>query len=309
VAIGRRCIFGTEACRGAHHRDELGSVKRREPGREHPAATALLAAGLGFAALATGCSHQLATARASVGSCTQFGIAAIRHHVTVTALPPACRGLTRAEVNFAVGTALRSAAGGAGGKAGQHRRIAAASPYLEHLVTTVLPQRSPLQVPAAATSQASPVTLGLIALCTWLITLGIGLWMMSRWILRRRVPHARVGRLRRPPALNAAHLVLASTSLVIWIVYLATRVTGLAWGACALLLVVAGLGMTLVFLPPSASSADSGTAYALPAGTADDRARDDSSRRPRPPVFAVGAHIAFATATILLAVLTAIGVG
>jgi hypothetical protein len=109
--------------------------------------------------------------------------------------------------------------------------------------------------------------------------------------------------------LNAAHLVLASTSLLIWIAYLATGVTGLAWAACVLLPLVAGLGMVLVFLPPSARPADSRTAHALPAGTAGDRARGDSSRSPRTPVFAVGAHIVFATATILFAVLTAIGLG
>jgi hypothetical protein len=277
-------------------------------GRGHLAGTVLLAAGLALAVLAAGCSRQPATARASVGSCTQFGIAAIRHHVTVTTLPPECRGLTRAQVNFAVGSALRLVAGGVRGKARQRKRVGAASHYLEHLVTTVPVQRSGTPPPAATAGQASPVTLGRFALGTWLITLALGLWMMSRWILRRRLPHTRAGRLRRPPALNAAHLALASTGLVIWIVYLATRVTGLAWAACVLLLPVAGLGMGLVFVPPSVSPADSAAAQALSAAAAGDRAGGDSSRSGRPPVFAVAAHIAFATATILLAVLTAIGV-
>ena len=282
-------------------------MRGRIPGREYRAATTLAAAALVLAALAAGCSRRPAAAGASVGSCTQFGIAAIRHHVTVTTLPPACRGLTRAEVNYAVGTALRSAAGGVGGKAGARKRIAAESHFLAHLLTTVPPQRSQPPVPAAATSQASPGTLGLIALGTWLVTLALGLSMMARWIFRRRLPHARVGRLRRPPALNAAHLTLASTSLLIWIVYLATGVTGLAWAACALLPLVVGLGMTLVFLLPSVRVTDSATAYALSARTTDDRTPNDSPRSSRPPVFAVGAHIAFATATVLLAVLTAIG--
>jgi hypothetical protein len=289
----------------------------------------LLAGGLVLAALATGCSRQPATAGASVASCTQFGIAAIRHHTTVTALPPACRGLTRAQVNFAVGAALREAAGGGGGRRHQRARIGAVSRYLEHLVSTVPRQPSRPPPPTPATKQASPLTLGLVALCTWLITVALGLWMMARWIIRRgprsaspdpaappsaspdpaAPPHGRAGRLRRPPALNAAHLVLASTSLLIWIVYLATRLTGVAWAACALLPLVAGLGMMLVFLPPSASSPDSPAAAVSSAGTAGDRARDDSPRRPRPPVLAVAAHIAFATATILFAVLTAIGIG
>jgi hypothetical protein len=248
-----------------------------------------------------------------VESCVQFGIAAIRHHVTVTSLPPACRGLTRAQVNFAVGTALHSAASGAGGKVRQRERIAKVSHFLEDLVAAVPPQRSEPQAPAPAArqasqaSQASQVTLGLIALCAWLITVALGLWMMTRWILRSRLRHTPAGRLRRPPALNLAHLGLAGTSLLTWIAYLATGVTGLAWTACALLPLVAGLGMTLVFLPPSASSADSAAAQALRTATASDPARGESSRGRSRPAFTVGAHIIFATATILFAVLAVTG--
>jgi hypothetical protein len=65
--------------------------------------------------------------------------------------------------------------------------------------------------------------------------------------------------------------------------------------------------MLLVFLPPSPGPADGPAAP--PAGTAGDPIQGGSPRSPRPPVFAVAAHIAFATATILFAVLTAIGVG
>lgn len=269
-------------------------------GRRNPA-TAFLAAGLVLAALAAaGCSSQPETPRASVESCIQFGIAAIRHHVTVTSLPPACQGLTRAQVDFAVGSALHSAAIGARGKVAQRERIAEASHFLEHLVATVPPRRGGPQLAAPASPQASRTTLGLIALCTWLITVFLGLWMMTRWIVRRRARHTPAGRFR-PPALNLAHLGLASASLLIWIAYLATGVIGLAWTACALLPVVTGLGMTLVFLPPPLSRADS--------AAASDPARGVSSRGRRAPVFTVGAHIVFATATILFAFLTAIGIG
>lgn len=277
-------------------------MRRRIPGWRKPTATALLAAGLVLAALAAaGCSRQPATPRASVESCVQFGVAAIRHHVTVTSLPPACQGLTRAQVNFAVGSALHSVAIGAGGKVRQRQRIAEVSHFLEHLAATVPPQRSEPQVPAPAARQVSRTTLGLIALCAWLITVALGLWMMTRWILRSRARHPSAGRLRRPPALNVAHLGLAVASLLAWIIYLVTGVIGLAWTACALLPLVIGLGMTLVFLPSSASSADS-------AG-ASDSARSDSPGGRRRPAFIVGVHIAAATATILFAVLTVIGAG
>jgi hypothetical protein len=277
-------------------------------GRGKPAAAAFLAAGLVLTVLAAGCSGQSATSRVSVESCVQFGIAAIKHHVTVTSLPPACQGLSPAQVDFAVGSALHSAAIGAHGKVRQRERIAKASHYLEHLVVSVPAQRGKPQVLAQAAPQVSRTTLGLIALFTWLITVALGLRMMIRWILRGRARHTPVGRLRRPPAVDLAHLGFASASLLTWIVYLATGVIGLAWTASALLPLVAGLGMTLVFSPPSVSPADSGAAPVIPAATASDPARGESHGR-RPPVVTVGAHIIFATATILFALLTAIGVG
>jgi len=244
-----------------------------------------------------------------VESCVQFGIAAIKHHVTVTSLPPACQGLSAAQVDFAVGSALHSAAIGAHGKVRQRERIGKASHYLEHLVVSVPAQRSKPQVLAPAAPQISRTTLGLIALFTWLITVALGLWMMIGWILRGRARHAPGGRLRRPPAVDLAHLGFASASLLTWIVYLATGVIGLAWTASALLPLVAGLGMTLVFSPPSVSAADSGAAQVISAATATDPARGGSSHGRRPPAVTVGAHIIFATATILFALLTAIGVG
>ena len=225
-------------------------------------------------------------------SCVQSGIAAIRHHVTVTSPPPACRGLTAAQIDFAAGVALRSAAAGVRTKARQRERIAAASHFLAHMFVAVPAQRSEPQVSAPAARWISRTTLGLAALCTWLVTIALGLGMMARGILRSRARHAPGSRLRRPPALNFAHLGLASASLLIWIAYLTTGMTWLAWTANALLPLVAGLGMTLVFVPLSASPADSATARSRP-----------------PPVFATGAHVIFATATILFAVLAAIGTG
>jgi hypothetical protein len=257
-------------------------------------------AGVVLAALAAaGCSRQPGTApQASVAACTEFGITAIRQHVTVTSLPAACRGLTRAQVNFAIGTALRSAAVGAGGKVRQRERVARVGHYLQSLVRAVPQQRSQPPVPGPAAGQASRATLGLTALATWLVTVVLGLAMLAKWI-------ARGGRRARPPALNFAHLSLAIAGLLGWIAYLATGIIGVAWAACAVLPLVAGLGMTLVFLSPSPSPAAAVTARAgtvsVPAG----------AHRParRAPVFLVAAHIGLATLTILFAFLTVIGAG
>jgi hypothetical protein len=261
--------------------------------RGNRAAASFAMAALVLAALgAAGCSSQPGTSQASVGSCAQFGESAIRQHVTVTALPAACRGLTAAQVDAAAGTALRSAGSGVRGKALRRERIAAASHYLAHMFVAVPAPGAVAPLPAAAASWLSRTTWGLIALGSWLVTVALGLGLMARRVLRGRRSHP-AGRPRRPPALNLAHLGLAGVSLLAWIVYLATAVTGVAWAAAGLLPLVAGLGMALLFL----------TYVAAPAA-APDQARDR-----RAPVLIVGAHVVFATATILFAVLAAIGTG
>ena len=190
------------------------------------------------------------------------------------------------------------------------QRIAAASHYLVHMFVAV-PAAS--GVPPSSTATASWVsrsTWGLLALGSWLVTVALGLWLMARHALRGRRARPRAARLlRRPPALNLAHLVLAGVSLLAWIVYLATAVTGVAWAAVGLLPLVAGLGMALLFLSylaAPAASPDSALGSAL--GSAQGSAQDSAQVR-RAPVLIVGAHLVFATATILFAALAAVGTG
>jgi hypothetical protein len=309
--VSSRATDSLRAGRG--WRDELGGVNARRPRRLGHAGPAVVMAGVALLSVAAaGCSVQPATSRASVPSCTRFGVEAIRQRVTVTALPLACQGLTRAEVNFAVASALHSAAAGAGGKARQRARIAEASRFLQHLVTAVPAQPREPQAPAPAARQPGRTALGLVALGTWLITVGLGLrmgWrMITGWITGGRRRRAPAGHSRHPPTLNLAHFSLATTGLLTWIAYLISHVTGVAWAACALLLPVVGLGMTLVFLAPAASPAESQTAaQAAPGGTPGVPVHDDQRRERRPPVLTVAAHIVFATVTVLFAFLTAVG--
>jgi hypothetical protein len=252
--------------------------------RGNPVTVALAAAGLVFAVFgAAGCSRQADPPRASVASCERFGVAAIRDHVTVTALPPACQGLTAVQIDSAASTAVRSAGADVRGKALWRARVATASQYLEGMFVAVPQQRGEPQASSPAARWISGTALGVAALCAWLVTVALGLGMMLRWVLRSRARHAPGSRFRRPPALNVAHLGLAGAGLLIWIAYLATGLTGLAWTATALLTVVIGLGMTLVFFLPSQSR--------------------------HPSVVATGAHIVFAVATFLFVFLSAIGAG
>ena len=257
----------------------IGSVARR---RVNPVALAVAAFVLAVFG-AAGCSSQPAPSQPSVEACTQFATAAIRNHVTVTALPAACRGLTPAQIDSAAGSALRSADDGVRNKALKRQRIVAASRFIERMFVAVPAQRSEPPASSPAAGGISRTALGVAALCSWLVTVALGLAMMLRWVLRSRARHPPGSRFRRAPALNLAHLGLAGAGLLIWIAYLATGLTGLAWTATALLTVVIGLGMTLVFFLPSQSR--------------------------HPSVVVTGAHIVFATATFLFVFLAAIGAG
>jgi manganese efflux pump family protein len=286
--------------------------------------------------LAAGCTRGPAgPPRASVESCTRFGINAIEHHITVRSVPAACRGLTRAQVNFAVGHAIDAMAATVHGKARLRARARDLSPLLAHLVTTVPAQRSQ-PVPAAAPRRASGPALGLLALISWLITVGLGTWMVVRWIARGGLRRAHFGRSVLPPSVTLAHFGLAVAGLLAWIAYLATGLTGLAWVACVFLLPVAGLGMALVFWvperPATATAATATAATAVPATVA--AAASPAATVPaaqavpvgagaaaapaglgppplarHPPALIVAAHGVFAVTTILLALLAAVGSG
>jgi len=257
------------------------------------------------AALA-GCSSHPAV-MGSVTSCFRFVSGAIQHHVAVTATPAACQGLSQVEVNEAVSRALRAATAGVSGKVRQRQVIARDSRYVAGLIRAIPASSQPVgtspqsrssgQAPIAAPPSRPPsqAALSLAALIAWLVTVGLGVSMMARWIIRTRRPGHRL-RFGRGPVLNFTHFGLALTGLLAWIIYLATGVTGLAWAACGLLLAVASLGMTLVFLPPAAT-----------AGTA--RLGDDPPPVGHPPVPVIAAHITAACITILLATLAAIGSG
>ncbi|MGH7611787.1 MAG: hypothetical protein ACREN4_07185 [Candidatus Dormibacteria bacterium] len=250
-------------------------------------AAKLAVAGAVLAGLAAGCSSQPAVTQGSVPSCFQFALGAIHRHVVVTAMPAACQGLTQLDVNVAVNRAIRDAGAGVRGKVRQRELIARNSSYVASLIH---PVTSPGQPAAAAPPSHLPSrsALGLAALAAWLLTVGLGVSMMARWLRRTRRHGTPPG---RGPVLNFTHFGLALTGLLVWISYLATGVTGLAWAACGFLVAVAGLGMTLVFLPAAAADPPGG----------------EPAPGRRPPVPLIAAHVTVASITILLATLAAIG--
>ena len=279
---------------------ETERVSRLSGTRWYGHATKLVVTGMVLTWTAAGCSSPSAVTGGPPTSCYQFAAQAIQRHVTVAAKPAACQGLSQVEVNVAVSRALRAAAAGVRGKVRQRQVIARDSRYVAGL-TRAVPASGPSTAssgppggrPVAAPPSRPPSreAFSLAALAAWLVTAGLGVSMMARWFLR--APRQGSG---PQPVLNFAHFGLALTGLLVWISYLATGVTGLAWAGCGLLLAVASLGVTLVFLGPAS------TATAPQSG-------DGPAPAGHPPVFVIAAHVTAACITILLATLAAIGAG
>jgi hypothetical protein len=136
--------------------------------------------------------------------------------------------------------------------------------------------------------------MGIAALILWLLTAVGGFVLLGIWIAKggARQPSST----HLPPPVLFGHFLLAVTGLVVWIVYLAVDKVALAWIAFALLIPVALLGffMLLRWLPTYRARA--------------------AVETPEPaerhfPVAVVGGHGVLAVTTLVLVLLTALGVG
>jgi hypothetical protein len=318
------------------------------PARPRPAgvpawaAAAAAAAAMAAAAMVAGCSASPGPPRATVATCYAFAVQALDRHVTVTSVPPACRGLDHEQINLAVDRAIHAVAG-------PHRKAIARrldheeAAYLSYLVTVVPPHVAP--VPAAAPSRpSSRLPLDLAALAAWVVTVAAGARLLAGWIAHGGL-HRRGARVAGVPrAVIVGHFTLALAGLGAWIGFLATGVTAVAWAAVAVVLSVAGLGMATLAggLPewrpeapagPAADPMSGGPATAGPAadaagatpaadfGRAGQAAASSESAAAEPgraaaigvpagaPLAFIALHGALAAATILLVVLAAIGTG
>ena len=144
--------------------------------------------------------------------------------------------------------------------------------------------------------------MSIAALVTWLITAGFGSFMLVRWATRgglRQVPGAGTN---FPRVRVFAHFGLAVAGLIVWIFYLVTDNTILAWIAVADLILVALLGGLLV-----RQWTKDGRAAMAGAVRSDGGAVDLAEQHiPRPPVVL---HGVFAVTTVILVLLSAIGIG
>jgi hypothetical protein len=263
---------------------------------------AALAGGMLVALSAAGCGGSPGSSlHATVQTCAAYGLHAIEHHITVTRRPAPCQGLSKAEVNQAVATAVNRSVGAAP-KALRRKRAGEAAPYLEHLVSTLPPAASspPTTTQSRAARSGRDLPVGIAALIAWLLAAGSGGYVLGSWIahggtLRRRARGISTGTSTGSPAVVFGHFGLALSGLVIWVAYLATGWAALAWVAVGVLLPVAGLGMATltVALPGRRAAAMEGMGVV--------------SARTRLSPLVVAVHGAFAVTTIILVLLAALG--
>src|SRR6266496_4889041 len=116
---------------------------------------------------------------------------------------------------------------------------------------TAVPSGSSLHGCLLATGGAAPGlaerrALGIATLVSWLITEGLGAYMLGSWIASGgpRQQRARPGGLPRPVIFG--HAGLAFTGFVGWVSYLVTGSPALAWLAVGFLAPAVGLGISTV---------------------------------------------------------------
>ncbi len=142
--------------------------------------------------------------------------------------------------------------------------------------------------------------MGIAALIFWLLTAAGGFVLLGTWIAKGGARQPSTSHL--PPAVVFGHFLLAVAGLIVWIIYLAVDRKALAWIAFVVLLPVAllGFGMLVRWLPVYRGRAATDTATLT--------AVEPPAER-HFPVAVVGGHGVFAVTTLVLVLLTALGVG
>ncbi len=168
--------------------------------------------------------------------------------------------------------------------------------------------------------------MSLIALATWITAAAGGLYLLSIWLIEYDKDFQSVAATRLPPAVLVGHVLLAGGGLAIWIGYIIFDADRFAWVAVAALVLAATLGLIMavrwVGVYRAGRSAlrarmEIQASHLTLVGGGDQAARiavNEAPDEPGPPernfpLPVVIAHGAFAAATLILVLLTALGVG
>ena len=158
--------------------------------------------------------------------------------------------------------------------------------------------------------------MSIAALITWIVTAGFGFFMLIRWATRGGVRKVDGAGTHLPPVRVFTHFGLAAAGLIIWLIYLVTDSTILAWIAVVDLVIIASIGVVMVrqwakdgraAMAAAAAGAGGANADTVEARRVDAGTVDLAEQHiPRPPVVL---HGIFAVSTLILVLLTALGVG
>jgi hypothetical protein len=142
------------------------------------------------------------------------------------------------------------------------------------------------------------------AVITWSAAMLAGLYMLAVWLIENDVT-SRTTASRLPAPVIFSHFFLAATGLATWVGYLLLHRRPLAWAACAVLVVIAALGLTMFlrWIPVYRGPADPVGPPGAP------RAAYEIPAEGHFPVVLVACHGLLALSTLVLVVLIALGVG
>lgn len=172
------------------------------------------------------------------------------------------------------------------------------------------------------------------ALITWIVTALAGLYLLAIWLIEYDPDFQRAAATRLPIPVISSHVLLAVGGLGVWIMYLVTNKDIFEWATIAILAFVASFGVTMAvrwIAVVRAGPATRPAAVMTRPATAPGSLRDvwtpseawAAGQMSQPervveltvpperhfPVSIVIGHGIFATATIVLVVLTILGVG
>ena len=144
--------------------------------------------------------------------------------------------------------------------------------------------------------------MGIAALVAWILTAGGGFFMLAKWV---GGGGHRGDNTKLPPAAVFGHFLLAAVGLVLWIIYVAIDNDAIGWAALIVLAPVAVLGLVMFarWIPTYRNS------RATVGAGGSDNLSDQGPPERSFPVAVVAAHGVLAVTTVLLVLLTMVGVG
>jgi hypothetical protein len=155
-----------------------------------------------------------------------------------------------------------------------------------------------------------------IALIAWFVTALGGLYMVAVWLIENDATDQRNSASRLPLPVIVAHMTLAVSGLGVWVAYLLLDRSSLAWAALGILGCIALLGFTMFarWIPVYRMAGATAEPVRVGGGGADEPSPASVPQTGPPPegafpLVVVVAHGTFAVSTVVLVLLTALGVG